>query len=201
MNREILFKAKRTDNKEWVEGVLTVMWGQYHIINPTDENTAYPINPETICQYTGLTDKNDKKIFEGDIVCTDKEDEEFLIEWDSDTARFTLYNDRDRQLADFDNYWGYELEVIANEFDFLKKDERAVKKLVVAGLTGTIYDAILDNEGNMTSNRTDRTDECIKAVAEHIKNKADLSEEQKGLYVYQWKGIGTLTWQSEAEES
>ena len=201
MNREILFKAKRTDNKEWVEGILTVMWGQYHIINPADENTAYPVDSESICQYTGLTDRNGMKIFEGDIVYIDKEDTNFFIAWDSDSARFALYADTEDIAADFDHYWGHELEVVGNIFDSPGGDVKTVKKLVVAGLTSTIYDAILDNEGNMTSNRTDRTDECIKAVAEHMKLKADCNEEQKGFLQYHWKDVGTLTWQSEAEES
>ena len=66
--REILFRGKRTDNKGWIEGLLTIMWGQYHIIKPSDENTAYPIDPETVCQYTGLTDREGRKIFEGYIL-------------------------------------------------------------------------------------------------------------------------------------
>lgn len=72
------------------------------------------------------------------------------------------------------------------------------KKLVVAGLTGTIYDAVLSKTPNiMTGNRTDRTDECIIAVAEHMRQKADSNEDQKGFWQYCWEGIGTLTWESE----
>ena len=44
------------------------MWGQLHIINPDNENTAYPTDESTICQCTGLVDKNGKLIWENDIV-------------------------------------------------------------------------------------------------------------------------------------
>lgn len=67
MNDRYLYRAK-TDNGEFVEGLLTIMWGQLHIINPNDENTAYQIDPQTICQCTGLKDKNGKLIWENDIV-------------------------------------------------------------------------------------------------------------------------------------
>lgn len=68
MIREILFRGKRIDNGEWVEGLLILMFGQYHIQKIDDENTAYPIDPSTVCQFIGLTDKNGKKILENDIV-------------------------------------------------------------------------------------------------------------------------------------
>lgn len=66
--REILFKAKSTDNGEWVEGLLIIMFGQHHIQKWRSENIAYSIDPKTICQYTGLTDKNRNKIWENDIL-------------------------------------------------------------------------------------------------------------------------------------
>lgn len=72
--REILFKAKvkiwRDIPKDewWVEGLLQKMWGEWHIINPNDENTAYPIDPTTICQFTGFNDKNGNCIWENDVL-------------------------------------------------------------------------------------------------------------------------------------
>lgn len=65
--REILFTGKGTDGNGWANGLLTIMWGKYHIINLEDENTAYEVDPETVCQYTNVVDVEGVKIFEGDI--------------------------------------------------------------------------------------------------------------------------------------
>lgn len=66
--REILFRGKRVDNDEWVYGFLIKMWGQYHIIDQNDEDSAYMIKPETIGQYTGIRAEQGVRIFEGDIL-------------------------------------------------------------------------------------------------------------------------------------
>lgn len=66
--RGTLFRGKRVDNDEWVYGFLIKRWGQYHIIDLNDENSAYMIKPETVGQYSEHRDDRFLRIFEGDIL-------------------------------------------------------------------------------------------------------------------------------------
>lgn len=85
--REILFRGKTSDG-EWYEGNLFVLDDNkgYKITVGSDAVTfsAYVI-PETVGQYTGLTDKNGKRIFEGDILKWDSQEwgckYNELVEW------------------------------------------------------------------------------------------------------------------------
>lgn len=80
--REILSKAKRIDNGEWIEGSLInldIDSGHCYIVPPYKKASTLPINflitsrmvlvdPETICWFTGRCDKNGKRIWENDIL-------------------------------------------------------------------------------------------------------------------------------------
>ena len=130
--REILFKGKRADNGEWVEGAFS----KYNW-NILDERKEKPqiiifsdnedidglwcgVLPETVGQYTGLTDKNGRKIFEWDIV-----------EGNSEYFTYThpygkVVYDGGQYLISFDDVledieclgaWANDVEIIGNIYD------------------------------------------------------------------------------------
>ena len=124
--REILFRGKRKDNGEWEYGDL---WCNPYgkrvvcIVSPiNDQGTTggNEVIPETVGQYTGLTDKNGTKIFEGDIVkiplyegCQERAIA--VVAWDILCAVFYLHGKRVN--TDFYHYFGNDCEVIGNIHD------------------------------------------------------------------------------------
>lgn len=127
--REILCKGKRIDNGEWVEGYY--LRDQYHrggkdIIfyrKDSDWFTVYAdtIDSETLCQFTGLYDKNGKRIWENDIVfVTDENDCSGQISTGIGNVIFIegmWYIDGRPQEGLYDINKVFQIEVIGNAFD------------------------------------------------------------------------------------
>lgn len=144
MSREILFRGKREDNAEWVEGNLYYDPDLEHtqILGFEYENSESGLErgevcnvviPETVGQYTGLIDKNDKRIFEGDILkCYDAKIEiEFMavVEFGNPNGTYS---------------WGWQLKPISGD-TFVNPDILLWLEIEETGAHSEIIGNIHDN--------------------------------------------------------
>lgn len=147
MNREILYKAKRIDNGEWVEGGYSycVKDDTHFITQMSKDHISYigrhqQVDPNTICQYTGLTDKNGNKIWENDVLkiarTSDSIGEYYyppldypvnvVVKWDLCAWMWETIEKRKHYISFPDAWCHYEAEVIGNIFDNAELLERVV---------------------------------------------------------------------------
>ena len=126
--REILFKAKRKDNGEWVYGYpmrhpqaaqsesYEPFWTMFAPpTDPEDTGGVFEIDPDTLCQYTGLKDKNGNRIWENDVI---KCNGNTLVRWSEKYSGWCLT----QRKWMFEHFFGEAIsacncEVIGNIFD------------------------------------------------------------------------------------
>lgn len=127
--REILFRGKKY-NGEWVHGYYVQANNSWHGHGKHKEwvvcsacanggwfalQEKHAVIPETVGQYTGLLDKNGRKIFEGDAVWFSDEKERGVVCFDEIGACFSVRFDTFD--ANFDHLYSNELEIIGNVYD------------------------------------------------------------------------------------
>ena len=119
-----LFRGKRLDNREWVEGYLIYDERDhlYRIVTKLEYSTgtfidtgfAPRVDSETVCRYTGVEDKGDKK-WEGDIFQYD--DDTYVISWCKQSLMFEAVSISSSEALSLGEFRASEIWVIGNAFD------------------------------------------------------------------------------------
>lgn len=132
--REILFRGKSSDG--WHYGLLT-KYGNHKWRVIEEDNNMVTVKTNTIGQYTGLTDKNGTKIFEGDIVRIERyfnnnfyTEDNYVCKYDTNTASFKFYYIVPEDITNINKYailgdgttisvleHGFTIEVVSNIYD------------------------------------------------------------------------------------
>ena len=120
MENRYLFRGKRKDNGEWIQGYLYGIWERRYILwgMTNDIPNMVEVDPETVCQCTAMPNKNNKLIFENDIAIKHNDDdkEPYLIRWSENYAAWELAQCGCAMYGFFDVDFG-EIEVIGNAID------------------------------------------------------------------------------------
>lgn len=120
MENRFLYRGKRSDNGEWIQGYLYGIWERRYILwgMINDIPNMAEVDPETVCQCTAMPDKNNKLIFENDIAIKHNDDdkEPYLIRWSENYAAWELAQCGCAMYGFFDVDFG-EIEVIGNAID------------------------------------------------------------------------------------
>ena len=125
--RNVLFRGKRIDNGEWVQGDLIhrLIWASLLcIIRVSDDGfdhyEEYEVDPETVGEYTGLMDKNGTKVFEGDIVGLDVQSGKTrdVVVWsDGEYNGVAGFRLKSRALYSITSYNRQYFEIVGNVWD------------------------------------------------------------------------------------
>lgn len=140
--REILFRGQHVDSKVWCYGYLVKQFGATEIYlsgNTKHYWDKHHVIPETVGQFTGLTDSHGKKVFEGDIVRIGRyfsnfyTADDYVCRYDTTTASFKFYYIIPKDIADVNKY------AVLGDGETLCGMGRGY---VVENVVGNIYDNI-----------------------------------------------------------